>query len=311
MDRISIVVPCFNEQEVLRLFYDETASACKDMDAELEFVFIDDGSRDNTLAIMRELAGADARVKYLSFSKNFGKEAGIYAGLTHATGDYIVLMDADLQHPPSLIPKMYETIKREGCDSAAAKRVVRTTDSALRRMFSRWFFKLMRSISSTDLVAGATDFRMMTRQVADAVRSLSEYNRFTKGIFGWVGFTTVWLDYEDVERAAGETKWTLRGLMRYSVEGVISFSTRPLAIASVLGLIFCAVSILLLIYFALKTWLLGGDPVAGFPTLICVIFLLGGIQLLCFGILGQYVAKMYLETKHRPIYIEKESNIRP
>ncbi len=220
-------------------------------------------------------------------------------------------MDADLQHPPSLIPKMYETIKREGCDSAAAKRVVRTTDSALRRMFSRWFFKLMRSISSTDLVAGATDFRMMTRQVADAVRSLSEYNRFTKGIFGWVGFTTVWLDYEDVERAAGETKWTLKGLIRYSIEGVISFSTRPLAIASVLGLIFCAVSILLLIYFALKTWLLGGDPVAGFPTLICVIFLLGGIQLLCFGILGQYVAKMYLETKRRPIYIEKESNIRP
>ena len=305
------MVPCFNEQEVLRLFYDATASACKDMDAELEFVFIDDGSRDNTLAIMRELAGADARVKYLSFSKNFGKEAGIYAGLTRATGDYIVLMDADLQHPPALIPKMYETIKREGCDSAAAKRVVRTTDSVLRRVFSRWFFKLMRSISSTDLVAGATDFRMMTRQVADAVRSLSEYNRFTKGIFGWVGFTTVWLDYEDVERAAGETKWTLRGLMRYSVEGVISFSTRPLAIASVLGLVFCVVSILLLIYFAVKTWVLGGDPVAGFPTLICVIFLLGGIQLLCFGILGQYVAKMYLETKRRPIYIEKESNIRP
>ena len=281
------------------------------MDAELEFVFIDDGSRDGTLAIMRELARADARVKYLSFSKNFGKEAGIYAGLTHATGDYIVLMDADLQHPPALIPRMYETIKREGCDSAAARRVVRTTDSFLRRLFSRWFFKLMRGISSTDLVAGATDFRMMTRQVADAVRSLSEYNRFTKGIFGWVGFTTVWLDYEDTERAAGETKWTLRGLMRYSVEGVISFSTRPLAIASVLGLIFCAVSILFLIYFAVKTLWFGGDPVAGFPTLICVIFLLGGIQLLCFGILGQYVAKMYLETKRRPIYIEKESNIHP
>ena len=311
MDLISLVVPCYNEQAVLRLFYEETCKAVADVPAEFEFVLINDGSKDGTLQIMRDLAAEDPRVKYLSFSKNFGKEAGIYAGLSKAKGDYVVLMDADLQHPPTLIGKMYQTIQETGCDSAAAKRAVRTSDSGLRKFFSKKFFQLMQKISNTNLVEGATDFRMLSRQMVDAVLSLSEYNRFTKGIFGWVGFDTVWLDYEDVERAAGETKWSLMGLVRYSLEGVLSFSTTPLAIASILGILFCVISMVMLVYFAVKTWILGGDPVAGFPTIICVVFLLGGIQLLCFGILGQYVAKMYLETKHRPIYIQKESNIQP
>ena len=309
MDLISIVVPCFNEQEVLRLFYDETVKAVSVVPAEIEFVLVDDGSRDGTLKIMRELAERDARVRYISFSKNFGKESAIYAGLSGAKGDYVVLMDADLQHPPALIGKMYQTILDRGCDSAAAKRAVRTSDPALRRFFSKKFFHLMQRITNTNLVEGATDYRMMSRQMVDAVLSLAEYNRFTKGIFGWVGFDTVWLDYEDVERAAGKTKWSIAGLVRYSLEGVVSFSTTPLAIASVLGILFCFVSLAMLLYIAIKTWFFGGDPVAGYPTLICVIFLLGGIELLCFGILGTYVSKMYLETKHRPIYIQKESNI--
>lgn len=311
MDVISVVVPCFNEQEVLRLFYQETVKAVAAVPADFEFVFVDDGSRDGTLSIMRALAKEDARVKYISFSKNFGKEAAIYAGLRKAKGDYVVLMDADLQHPPKLIAKMYEVIREQGCDSAAAKRAQRTSDSGVRRFFSKAFFHLMQRISNTNLVEGATDYRMMSRQMTDAVLSLSEYNRFTKGIFGWVGFDTVWIDYEDVDRAAGKTKWSIKGLVHYSLEGVISFSTTPLAVASVMGLIFCVISVLMLLYFAIKTWFFGGDPVAGFPTLICVIFMLGGIQLLCFGILGQYVAKMYLETKRRPIYIQKESNIEP
>lgn len=311
MDLISVVVPCFNEEEVLRLFYQETAKSVGAIPAEFEFIFIDDGSRDGTLKIMRELASEDRRVKYISFSKNFGKEAAIYAGLSKSKGDYVVLMDADLQHPPKLIETMYQTVTEKRCDSAAARRVVRTSDSVLRRFFSKKFFHMMQRISNTNLVEGATDYRMMSRQMVDAVLSLTEYNRFTKGIFGWVGFDTVWIDYEDVNRAAGTTKWSFRSLMRYSMDGVVSFSTTPLAVASILGILFCFISLGMLLFFAIKTWLLGGDPVAGFPTIICVIFLLGGIQLLCFGIQGQYVAKMYLETKHRPIYIQKETNIQP
>ncbi len=308
MDLLSIVVPCFNEEAVVALFYRETSAALRDLPLIAEFVFVDDGSTDGTLALLRTLAKEDARVKYLSFSKNFGKEAAIYAGLSAAKGDYVALMDADLQHPPAYLPKMYACIKETGCDSTAARRVTRTSDSNLRAFLSRRFFGLMRRISATNLVQGATDYRMMTRQMVNAVLSLTEYNRFTKGIFGWVGFRTEWLDYEDTARAAGTTKWTVRGLARYSVDGIINFSTQPLSIASVLGLVFCVLSALLLIFFFIKT-LINGDPVPGFPTLICVIFMLGGIQLLCFGILGQYVAKMYLETKRRPIYIEKESNI--
>lgn len=308
MDRISIVVPCYNEQEVLDLFYETTSAVVADIPAEIEFLFIDDGSRDGTLAILRRLSDQDARVKYISFSKNFGKEAGIYAGLSKASGDYVALMDADLQHPPELLAQMYEAIKSGTCDSAAAKRVTRTSDSPLRSFFSRRFFRLMQHISNTDLAPGATDYRMMSRQMVDAVLSLTEYNRFTKGIFGWVGFTTEWLEYDDVDRAAGQTKWSLRGLIRYSLDGVVSFSTKPLNIASVLGFLFCIVSGILLLYFAIKTWV-SGDPVAGFPTLICVIFMLGGIQLACIGIMGQYISKLYLESKHRPIYITKESNI--
>ena len=309
METITIVVPCYNEEEVIHLFYRETAKVIREIPADFEFLFIDDGSSDRTLSILRELSSLDPRVKYVSFSRNFGKEAGIYAGLSRSRGDYVVLMDADLQHPPAMIGKMYDTIKASGCDSVAARRLVRTSDSALRRFFSRQFFRLMKSITKTNLVEGATDYRMMSRQMVDAVLSLTEYNRFTKGIFGWVGFRTIWLDYKDTERAAGSTKWSFTGLVRYSLDGIMSFSTLPLAFASVLGFAFCLISVLLMLYFAIKTWIIGGDPVPGFPTLICVIFLLGGIQLLCIGIMGQYMAKTYMEAKRRPLYIEKETNV--
>lgn len=309
MKTLSIVVPCCNEEAVLPLFYQAVSQAVAALDVETEYVFVDDGSSDGTLAYLRALARENPGLRYVSFSRNFGKEAAIYAGMQEATGDYIVLMDADLQHPPALLSRMLESVTTGGHDSAAARRVQRKGDSPVRRMFSNAFFRLMRSSTRTDLVEGATDFRMMTRQMADAVLSMSEYNRFTKGIFGWVGFDTEWLAYEDIPRAAGETKWSMRGLVSYSLDGIVNFSTLPLSIASVLGIAFCVLSALMLIYYTIKT-LVVGDPVAGFPTLICVIFLLGGIQLLCFGIMGQYIAKLYLESKKRPIFIAKERNKR-
>lgn len=307
MEKITVVIPCFNEQDVLRLCYEKTKEACAKIPAEMEYLFVNDGSGDDTLKILRELAQNDEKVKYISFSRNFGKEPAIYAGLSRASGDYVVLMDADLQHPPENIAIMYQLIKEKGCDSVAARRAKRTSDSKLRGLGSKMYFKLMQRISKTELVVGATDFRMMSRQMVDAVLSMTEYNRFSKGIFGWVGFWTEWIDYTDVERAAGKTKWSMFGLIKYSLDGILSFSVSPLSLASWLGIVFCVISAMMLVFFVIKTWMVG-ETVQGFPTLICVIFLLGGIQLLCFGIMGQYIAKMYLETKHRPIYIEKESN---
>lgn len=304
---ISVVVPCYNEEESLPLFYRKINDIAEEMkEQEFEFLFINDGSRDATLEILKELHRKDKRVRFCSFSRNFGKEAGIYAGLQYAKGDYVVLLDADLQHPPEYIPKMYKIITMESYDSVAMKRVNRKGEKKVRSFFSAAFYKVINKISQTNIDEGATDYRMMSRQMVDAVLAMKEYHRFTKGIFSWVGFETKWLEYENVERQAGETKWSFVGLMKYSLEGIFAFSTTPLALSSVMGLLFCVLAFLTGLIVVIKT-LIWGDPVAGFPTLICVILLIGGIQLLVIGIQGQYLAKAYMEIKERPVFLIKET----
>ncbi|MBE5802161.1 MAG: glycosyltransferase family 2 protein [Clostridiales bacterium] len=305
MKKLSVVIPCYNEEEALPIFYETFLRETADMDVEWEFIFVDDGSRDKTLEGFRALHQKDERVHYISFSRNFGKESAMYAGLEAATGDYVAIMDVDLQDPPSLLPEMLSGIEKEGFDCVATRRVTRKGEPKIRSLFARGFYKLMGKISRTEIVDGARDFRLMTRQMVDAILSLKEYSRFSKGIFSWVGFQTKWLEYENVERSAGETKWSFWKLLIYSIDGIIGFSTVPLAIASVAGVLFCILAFLLLIFFFVKA-LIWGDPVAGFPATICIILLLGGIQLFCIGILGQYLSKTYLETKNRPIYITKE-----
>lgn len=306
---ISVVVPCYNEEDVLMQFYDVCLNSLYELEESLDYemILVDDGSKDKTLEIMRELSKIDSNVRYISFSRNFGKEAGIYAGLSAAKGDYVVLLDADLQHPPSYIPIMFEELKKGGHDSVAMRRIKRNKKGAIRSFFSRSFFKLISKLGETNLPEGATDFRLMTRQFVDSVLSLSEYNRFTKGIFGWVGYDTLWLPYQDRDRAAGTSKWSFNGLLHYSIEGMVAFSTKPLAIASLMGVIVFLISIIMMIVVVVKT-LIWGDPVAGFPTLITVILMMSGLQLLVMGILGQYFAKTYQEIKGRPIYITKETN---
>lgn len=306
---ISVIVPCYNEQEVLRLFYDEISSVAGKMSAyDFEFIFVNDGSRDNTLNICKELAAKDERVKYISFSRNFGKEAGIYAGFEKAKGDLVCMMDADLQDPPSLLPEMVKVIEEDGYDSVATRRVTRKGEPPIRSFFAGMFYKLMNKISKTEIVDGARDYRLMTRQFVNSLLSLGEYNRFSKGLFGWVGYQTKWLEYENVERAAGETKWSFWKLLLYSIEGIMAFSTVPLAISAVMGILFCAMAFVLILVIIVKT-LAFGDPVAGWPSTACIILFVGGVQLFCVGILGQYLAKTYLEVKGRPIYICKETNI--
>lgn len=305
MKKISVVVPCYNEEEALPIFYDTFLKETADMPVQWEFVFVDDGSKDGTLSGFRTLHEKDDRVHYISFSRNFGKESAMYAGLEAATGDYVAIMDVDLQDPPALLPQMLQSIEQEGYDCVATRRVTRKGEPPIRSWFARAFYKLMGKISRTEIVDGARDFRLMTRQMVDAILSMKEYSRFSKGIFSWVGFSTKWLEYENIERSAGETKWNFWKLLIYSIDGIIGFSTMPLAIASVAGVIFCIIAFLLLLFFFVKA-LVWGDPVAGFPATICIILLLGGIQLFCIGILGQYLSKTYLETKQRPIYIAKE-----
>ena len=305
MKKISVVVPCYNEEEALPLFYDTFLKETADMAVEWEFIFVDDGSKDGTLAGFRALHEKDERVHYISFSRNFGKESAMFAGLEAATGEYIAIMDVDLQDPPALLPDMLRGIEEEGYDCVATRRVTRKGEPPIRSWFARKFYQLMGKISRTEIVDGARDFRLMTRQMVDAILSMKEYSRFSKGIFSWVGFSTKWLEYENIERSAGETKWNFWKLLIYSIDGIIGFSTMPLAIASVAGVIFCIIAFLLLLFFFVKA-LIWGDPVAGFPATICIILLLGGIQLFCIGILGQYLSKTYLETKQRPIYIAKE-----
>ena len=308
---VSIIVPCYNEEAALPYFLKEikktetemhTAYGCR-----FELIFINDGSKDHTLSVLRDFAKNDPTVRYLSFSRNFGKESAMYAGLKHASGDYVVLMDADLQHPPSMLSEMYEGLQSREYDCVAARRMNRNGEPPLRSFFARMFYKLINRISDTEIVDGACDFRMMTRQMVDAILSMGEYNRFSKGIFGWVGFRTKWLPYENVERVAGETKWSFWSLLLYSMQGIVGFSTVPLALASVLGVFLCVIALIMVIYIIIKT-LLFGDPVSGWPSLACMVMFMGGIQLFCIGILGQYLAKTYMETKHRPIYILAETN---
>lgn len=311
MKKLSIIVPCYNEEEVLPLFYAEITRVMDEMKrtyAKLTFelLFIDDGSRDKTLTQLRELATKDQRVRYISFSRNFGKEAGMFAGLENATGDFVVVMDADLQHPPSFLPEMYSYVRDGEYDCATTRRVSRKGESKVRSWFARKFYRIMNKISQTEIVDGAQDFRFMSRQMVDAILSMREYNRFSKGIFSWVGFKTKYIEYENVERAAGTTAWSFWSLFRYSLEGIFAFSTAPLAIASVLGLVSCVIAFLMMIWIIVKT-LAFGEAVAGFPSIMCAIFLLGGLQLFCIGVLGQYLSKTYLETKQRPIYIVRET----
>ena len=310
MEKITLIVPCYNEEEVLPLFYQEVTRVAGLMgEYDFEFLFVDDGSRDGTMQVIRSLAQQDERVKYVSFSRNFGKEAAMYAGFTHASGDYVAVMDADLQDPPALLPQMMDAIINEGYDSVATRRVTRKGEPPIRSFFARCFYKLMRRISKTEMVDGARDYRLMTRQFVNSLLDLGEYNRFSKGLYGWVGYKTKWLEYENVERAAGETKWSFWKLLLYSIEGIVAFSAAPLAIAAVSGILCCVLALLFILFIIVRT-LMFGDPVAGWPSLVCIILLIGGLQLLSIGILGEYLAKTYLEVKNRPIFICKESNIR-
>lgn len=311
MELISIIVPCYNEQEVLPLFYNEITKTMNKMrednpGLDFELLFINDGSKDSTLSMLRELSEKDECVRYISFSRNFGKEAGMYAGLEHANGDYVVIMDADLQHPPEYIPQMYDYVKNKGYDCATTRRVNRKGESKIRSWFARKFYKIMNKISQTEIVDGAQDFRFMSRQMVDSILSVKEYNRFSKGIFSWVGYNTKYIEYENVERAAGTTAWSFWKLFLYSMDGITAFSTIPLALASVLGIISCLISFILILFIIIKT-LVFGEDVQGYPTIICAIFFVGGLQLFCIGILGQYLSKAYLESKRRPIYIVKET----
>ncbi|MEG1800464.1 MAG: glycosyltransferase family 2 protein [Oscillospiraceae bacterium] len=309
MKKLSIIVPCYNEQEALPLFYKETAKAVSQIEnISCEFLFVDDGSKDDTLSVLENIAKGDDRVKYISFSRNFGKESAMYAGLFKSTGDYVVLMDADLQDPPSLLGKMLYELEHNDYDCVGTRRVDRKGEPPIRSFFAKMFYRLINKISKTEIIDGARDFRMMSRQMVNAVVSMCEYNRFSKGILSWVGFKTLWLEYENVERVAGQTKWNFWKLFVYSIDGIVAFSTAPLIISSVLGVLFCIAAFFMIIFYVIKT-VLYGDPVAGFPTLISVILLLGGIQLLSIGILGQYMSKTYLETKKRPLYITRKTNI--
>ena len=309
MKKISVVVPCYNEQEALPIFYVETTKELEKIpNITWEFVLVDDGSKDKTLETMQKLAEKDEKVKYISFSRNFGKESAMYAGLENATGDYVVLMDADLQDPPALLGRMVMEIEENGYDCVGTRRVTRKGEPPIRSFFARMFYKLINKISRTEIVDGARDFRMMKREMVDAVVKMCEYNRFSKGILSWVGFKTLWLEYENIERVAGQTKWNFWKLFLYSIDGIVAFSTAPLVISSVLGIAICFIAFCLMAFYVVKA-IAFGDPVSGFPTLISVILMLGGLQLLCLGILGQYLAKTYLETKNRPIYIVGKTNI--
>ena len=309
MDKISVIIPCYDEQEAIPIFYKEIQKTAEELShQELELLFVNDGSKDGSLEEMKHLSEADPRVKYVSFSRNFGKEAAMYAGLSYASGDYIAIMDVDLQDPPALLPEMYRILTTEDYDCVATRRVTRKGEPPIRSFFARRFYGLMHRLSKTEIVDGARDYRLMTRQFVDELLRLGEYNRFSKGLFGWVGFRTKWLEYENVERSAGETKWSFWKLLIYSIEGIVGFTTAPLVMAAFLGILFCLMAFIAICFIVIRT-ILYGDPVSGWPSMTCIIVFLGGIQLFCMGILGEYLAKTYMETKHRPIFICKETNI--
>jgi glycosyltransferase involved in cell wall biosynthesis len=306
---ISVIVSCYNEEKSLPLFYEEINKVFKTMSkVRLELILVNDGSKDKTLEVIKKLRKEDDRVRFISFSRNFGKEAAMYAGLNYATGDYVALMDADLQDPPILLPKMLELLsdKDKDYDCIATRRVNRAGEPPIRSFFARMFYKIINKMSDVELVDGARDYRLMKRQMVNAILELKEYNRFSKGLFGFVGFNTKWLEYENVERVAGETKWSFWKLFKYAIEGIVAFTTAPLTIAALLGIIFCIIAFILILIIIIKT-LIFGDPTSGWPSAICIIFLVSGVQLFCLGIIGEYLSKTYLETKKRPIYIIKET----
>ena len=304
---LSVVVACYNEEEALPFFYKEINNVTKKMkELDFEFIFVNDGSHDKTLEVLKEFRKKDKRVRFVSFSRNFGKEAAMLAGLEYSCGDYITLMDADLQDPPAILPDMYNLILNEGYDCVGTRRVTRKGEPPIRSFFARMFYKIINKLSKVEMVDGARDYRLMTRQMVDAIISMKEYNRYSKGLFSFVGFKTKWLEYENINRVAGETKWSFWKLFLYAIDGITAFSTAPLVISTLIGFIFCLISFIMILFIIAKT-LMFGDPVSGWPSLVCIIFMVSGIQLFCIGIMGQYLSKTYLETKNRPIYIVKET----
>ena len=304
---ISVIVPCYNEEEAIPIFYNEIIKISNKLsEYDFEYIFINDGSKDKTLKILKSLSKKDKRVRYVSMSRNFGKEAGMLAGLEYSKGDYVTIMDVDLQDPPSLLPSMLNYIKNGGYDSVATRRVSRKGEPPIRSFFARMFYKLINKMSKIEMVDGARDYRLMTRQMVDAVISCKEYNRYSKGLFSFVGFNTKWIEYENVERIAGETKWSFWKLFLYAIEGIVAFTTIPLAISTLMGIVFCLVAFIAVVVILIKTLLIG-DPVSGWPSLACIILFCSGIQLFCLGIMGQYLSRTYLESKKRPIYIVKET----
>lgn len=310
MKKISIIIPCYNEEQAIPFFYNEITKISKEMKNDFEFIFVNDGSKDKTIEVIKQYVKKDNKVKYIHFSRNFGKEAAMLAGLKLSTGDYVAIMDADLQDPPALLPKMLDILedKNNDYDCVGTRRVTRKGEPPIRSLFARMFYKIINKMSKIEMVDGARDYRLMSRQMVDSILELEEYNRYSKGLFQFVGYNTKWLEYENIERVAGETKWSFWKLFLYAIEGIVAFSTAPLAISSIAGIIFCIISFIMIIVIIAKT-LIFGDPTSGWPSLVCIIFFVSGIQLFCLGIIGQYLSKTYLETKKRPIYIIKETNL--
>ena len=305
-ERLTLVVPAYNEEEAIPIFYKEAKKVEEKLpQVEVEYLFIDDGSSDATLDVLRRLSEEDGMVHYVSFSRNFGKESAIYAGLQKASGEYVAIMDADLQDPPALLPQMLLGIMEEGYDCVGSRRVSRKGEPPVRSFFARLFYKIMNKMSHTEVVDGARDFQMMNRKVVEAILGMGEYNRFSKGIFGWIGFKKKWMEYENIERVAGETKWSFWSLLLYALDGIVAFSTFPLVLVSILGLVFCVAAFIAIVFIIVRT-LVFGDPTSGWPSMVCIIMLVSGVQLLCMGIIGQYMAKTYLETKKRPLYLVEE-----
>ena len=307
MDKISVIVSCYNEEKSVPLFYEKMEEVIKEFkNTEFEYIFVDDGSKDNTINIIKSLREHDEKVRYISFSRNFGKEAAMLAGLEAATGNYVTLMDADLQDPPDLLKKMFNILKTEDYDQVATRRVTRKGEPVIRSFFSRMFYKMIDKFTDFEMVDGARDYRLMKSEVKDAIIDMKEYNRYSKGLFSFVGFKTKWIEYENVKRVAGETKWSFWKLFKYALEGITAFSTAPLAVASIMGILFCLIALFFIIFIIVKT-VVFGDPTSGWPSLACIIVFIGGIQLLSLGIIGQYLSKTYLEVKNRPVYIIRET----
>ena len=306
MNKISIIVPVYNEEEAIKIFYDKITEVSAKIEADFEYIFVNDGSKDKTLEIAKEYAKKDSRVRFVSFSRNFGKEAAMYAGLQASTGDYVAIMDVDLQDPPDLIPEMYETLLTTDYDCVATKRKTRKGENPIISFFSRLFYKIINKMTKTEIVDGARDFRLMSRQMVDSILQVTEYNRFSKGIFSWVGFNTKWIAYDNIERSAGKTKWNFWKLFVYALDGITAFSTAPLMIATLAGILFCFLAFIMIIAIIIKTCLYG-DPVSGWPSLVCIVLFVSGVQLFCLGIMGQYMSKEYMEIKNRTIYIVKET----